>query len=1417
MNSMAFLYSGTGPVARLVRFLSSLWLCIFLLAAIILYSSVGSAVPPFRQSFELTEFAYFSHPLFVALVTLFCISLTVVTVVRIPLRVMNLGVLATHLGLLLLCGGSLLYFGRKIEGDVLLRNPLVQVISLARARGGQNGVIGQVVAAPGKVWSATMPMLGGAMRVAVKDVEHDGLRTAARVDLEVTAPGSSDARSLTLRQQGEQSIARINDQLILRLLPTNITDRFFDNNTAALLVRTGGQDALTFSLAGLPLYKERFDPAVEPILDTRGRTVRSEGMASLPFVDAWTMPLPVTRGPGIEIDESWPFTMEVDAYLPYADLASLPIPGGEVLDPVIDVSLSDAAHPSRQFLFARSPQRSAITTDAGTVEFRWLEAGQNLPDDCKRPIAGRQVLDVHVKDANVRKQFDLAAGGRFKVDGTSYELERVDVHPDWPLVTAGFEGARTPAARIRVRKGAQTFTRSVLQRFPQLNQDRDDAGKKLVERGLFDDNIELSYFDASAPHFLIAAGPDMAPVIVHTAPGGAREVRTLAVGSSQTFGATTLEIAALIEKPDLSTRPVCIPNENRRTGLYRQTSLIRLHLRDKAKQWDQRVWLAFENYNDQVVYADHAPSWVSANLPGAGRVEFLYGRMPRRLPGRVALEQMKVDFYPGRRQPSEWASTFRWEDPATGQIRSGRAFLNNTSRIGPWTFFQSMAAQDQESYTVLGVGNRDGVMAMLGGCVLASLGMLFAFYIKPLLKRRLRDRMMAQFSRDDNGEPAAQRGGRASAAVAGAILLAALALPGRAAAQAPSADPHGAHAAHADAAPPAHSAATESLKEFQSQLELDPLRLLIVQHGNRYQTLEAWARDVVSTIHGKPDFDGLDPVASALELMFNRAAYDARPIIYIKDIALRKNLTSHPVQLDPAEHRRIVSTGMVSAEFISRPDVQRIISELESNMLMSKAMNRFGAAFSYYQSVLSMLHVVPSPAGQADAPWHSIGSLRSNLGEPNDDDDPMDAAAGGVPGVSRELAFGVLTDFQALARGWIARDAQSVNGAIRSLSDRLPALAAPGVYPPLSHRRIESLYYRMSAFTWGWALYVASLFVSVWALIAGWNWTRRLALGFYSVAFLMHAAGLAMRWYIVGRVPVANMFEAVVSSAWLGAALALVLELTTRRRVYLLAGSFLGFLSLVLGKEVGSQITQIMPILDDIMLRIHTVLIISSYGIITLAFGVAVCYLAVAARSPQPDVARVTLGSVGGVGLCAILGYYDSFHLLMDSALSNFWTVILPVGFGAAGAALFVYLPRTLWPGVAGRLATLAPPGAAGIVSGRAGGAAAAALPADRTQLLEAFDLSHMILLHMATIALFVGLVLGAVWADYSWGRPWGWDPKEVFALVTWLFYAILIHVRLATRRRALWTAVLSCVGFAAMQFNWWVVNFYIVGLHSYA
>lgn len=78
-------------------------------------------------------------------------------------------------------------------------------------------------------------------------------------------------------------------------------------------------------------------------------------------------------------------------------------------------------------------------------------------------------------------------------------------------------------------------------------------------------------------------------------------------------------------------------------------------------------------------------------------------------------------------------------------------------------------------------------------------------------------------------------------------------------------------------------------------------------------------------------------------------------------------------------------------------------------------------------------------------------------------------------------------------------------------------------------------------------------------------------------------------------------------------------------------------------------------------------------------------------------------------------------------------------------------------------------------------------------------------------------LVFAMIWAQQAWGRFWGWDPKEVWALITWLFYSAYLHLRLSRGfqgRKASWLAVL---GFLVVMFTLVGVNLIIAGLHSYA
>ncbi len=78
-------------------------------------------------------------------------------------------------------------------------------------------------------------------------------------------------------------------------------------------------------------------------------------------------------------------------------------------------------------------------------------------------------------------------------------------------------------------------------------------------------------------------------------------------------------------------------------------------------------------------------------------------------------------------------------------------------------------------------------------------------------------------------------------------------------------------------------------------------------------------------------------------------------------------------------------------------------------------------------------------------------------------------------------------------------------------------------------------------------------------------------------------------------------------------------------------------------------------------------------------------------------------------------------------------------------------------------------------------------------------------------------VVAGAIWAEYAWGRYWGWDPKETWALVTWVIYAGYLHARSTAGWRGTRAAVIAIIGLASFWFNFVGINLFVSGLHSYA
>jgi cytochrome c-type biogenesis protein CcsB len=82
---------------------------------------------------------------------------------------------------------------------------------------------------------------------------------------------------------------------------------------------------------------------------------------------------------------------------------------------------------------------------------------------------------------------------------------------------------------------------------------------------------------------------------------------------------------------------------------------------------------------------------------------------------------------------------------------------------------------------------------------------------------------------------------------------------------------------------------------------------------------------------------------------------------------------------------------------------------------------------------------------------------------------------------------------------------------------------------------------------------------------------------------------------------------------------------------------------------------------------------------------------------------------------------------------------------------------------------------------------------------------------------LTLGIITGAVWAEYAWGRYWGWDPKETWSLITWFLYAALLHQRLTVGWRGRKAAIMAIIGFMAVLFTFLGVNLLLPGLHTYS
>jgi len=172
---------------------------------------------------------------------------------------------------------------------------------------------------------------------------------------------------------------------------------------------------------------------------------------------------------------------------------------------------------------------------------------------------------------------------------------------------------------------------------------------------------------------------------------------------------------------------------------------------------------------------------------------------------------------------------------------------------------------------------------------------------------------------------------------------------------------------------------------------------------------------------------------------------------------------------------------------------------------------------------------------------------------------------------------------------------------------------------------------------------------------------------------------------------------------------------------------------------------------------------------------------------------RPWMAALAGMAATLLLGLAALFHAPVSPlvpALRSNWLVIHVASCMAAYAALLLSAFASGWILLRNRI------------------------PGTPAKDLDGYSIR---LVRAGFFLLAVGIATGAVWADRAWGAWWSWDPKETWALITWLFYALALHLRRTRGWRGDRFAWLSLAGLGFVAFTWFGVNLLLAGLHSYA
>jgi cytochrome c-type biogenesis protein CcsB len=353
-----------------------------------------------------------------------------------------------------------------------------------------------------------------------------------------------------------------------------------------------------------------------------------------------------------------------------------------------------------------------------------------------------------------------------------------------------------------------------------------------------------------------------------------------------------------------------------------------------------------------------------------------------------------------------------------------------------------------------------------------------------------------------------------------------------------------------------------------------------------------------------------------------------------------------------------------------------------------------------------------------------------------------------------------LTNLAAIATAYHLHKPDEFNNAVTAYRKWLE----PKFEKELRKGRAEFYYNDVKAFLHATIIYIFALLLAGGGLLTYGmapnlsESLRRSAFYLVALAGVVHTFGLVFRMILEGRPPVTNLYSSAIFIGWGTMVLGLVLERIYRVGIGSLVASLAGFITLLIAHNLalgGDTMEMLRAVLDtNFWLATHVVVVTLGYASTFVAGMLGVIYIVLGVFTPM--------------------------------------------------------LTQKLAP-QAGTVTT-----GPGSKANRAAGNGAPKAAASPVEIGKALAKMAYGIVCFATLFSFTGTVLGGIWADQSWGRFWGWDPKENGALLIVIWNAIILHARWGGLVRERGIMNLAVFGNIVTSFSWFGVNMLGIGLHSY-